>query len=162
MTGYEVLSIGRLDAWRDHFGGFDAARSRDGRRVVDHELAMQYIGLTANALEPGEEAGYWHSHSRIEELYVFLGGQGEMGLDDDIVQVSEGSVVRVGQGVWRTWRAVPDSPGQLRWLCIRSGGEQLPATPNDSSRNPEKAMPWEGERGDGVSSSTVKPPRMDN
>ena len=64
---------------------------------------------TANALEPGEEAGYWHSHSRIEELYVFLGGQGEMGLDDDIVQVSEGSVVRVGQGVWRTWRAVPDS-----------------------------------------------------
>ncbi|MBN9177380.1 MAG: cupin domain-containing protein [Microbacterium sp.] len=145
MSDYEITSIGCLDSWRDHFGGFDYARSRDGRRVVDHELTMTYIGLTANALEPGEEAGYWHSHSRIEELYVFLDGRGEMGLDDDLVQVSSGSVVRVGPGVWRTWRARPDSAGQLRWLCIRAGGEQLPAMPDDSSRNPTKPMPWADE-----------------
>lgn len=65
-----------------------------------------------------------------------------MGLDDDLIQVSGGSVVRVGPGVWRTWRARPDSTGQLRWLCIRAGGEQLPDLPDDSSRNPEKPMPW--------------------
>ena len=81
--------------------------------------------MTANAYEPGEEAGYWHTHSEIEELYVFLSGTGQMGLDDDIVDVGPGSVVRVGQGVWRTWRSLPDSPGQLRWLCIRAAGEQL-------------------------------------
>ena len=63
---------------------------------------MQYIGMTANALEPGEEAGYWHTHSHVEELYVFLGGTGQMGLDDDLVEVGPGTVVRVGQNVWRT------------------------------------------------------------
>nr|WP_246301193.1 cupin domain-containing protein [Microbacterium immunditiarum] len=103
---------------------------------------MQYIGLTANALVPGEEAGYWHKHDRIEELYVFLEGLGQMGLDDVVVDVEPGSVVRVGQGVWRTWRARPDSPGELRWLCIRAGGEELPHLPNDSSRDPERPMPW--------------------
>jgi len=142
MGDYEVVNIGGLDQWRAFHGGFDAARSRDGRRVVDHELTMQYIGMTANALEPGEEAGYWHAHARIEELYVFLAGTGQMGLDDDVVEVGPGTVVRVGQGVWRTWRARPDSDGQLRWLCIRSGGEPLPKLPDDSKRDPDRPAPW--------------------
>lgn len=142
MSDYEVTSIGGLDQWRDFHGGFDEARSRDGRRVVDHELAMQYIGLTANALVPGEEAGYWHTHSRIEELYVFLAGRGQMGVGDDVVEVGPGTVVRVGQDVPRTWRALADSPGELRWLCIRAGGEQLPHLPDDSARLPDRPMPW--------------------
>ncbi|WP_194763260.1 cupin domain-containing protein [Microbacterium sp. UFMG61] len=142
MSDYEVVVIGALDEWRSHHGGFDEARSRDGRRVVDHELTMQYMGLTANALAPGEQAGYWHVHSRIEELYVFLEGRGQMALDDDIVDVGAGTVVRVGQGVARTWRAVPDSTGELRWLCIRAGGEHLPHLPDDSVRLPERPMPW--------------------
>ena len=141
-TDWEVLEIGALDEWRRHHGGFDEARSRDGRRIIDHELAAQYIGLSANALVPGEEAGYWHTHSRIEELYVFLGGRGQMGLDDEVVDVGPGSVVRVGQDVARTWRALPDSPGELRWLCIRAGGEQLPRFPDDSRRITDRPMPW--------------------
>ncbi len=142
MTGYEVAEIGALDEWRSHYGGIVPARSRQGRRIVDQELTMQYIGMSANALEPGEEAGYWHTHAVVEELYVFLHGHGQMGLDDDVVQVGPGTVVRVGQGVWRTWRAKPDSAGQLRWLCIRAGGEELPEVPDDSARDTERPLPW--------------------
>ncbi|WP_456284527.1 cupin domain-containing protein [Microbacterium sp. JZ101] len=142
MSDYQVSEIGGLDQWRDHFGGFRPDSSRDGRRVVDFELAMQYIGLTANALEPGEQAGYWHRHARVEEVYVFLEGRGQMGLDDDVVDVVPGTIVRVGQGVWRTWRAHPESDGQLRWLCIRAGGYELPDLPDDSERGPERPLPW--------------------
>lgn len=142
MSDYEVTQIGALDEWRSHFGGFAPSRSRDGRRIVDHELAMQYIGLSANALEPGEEAGYWHTHSRVEELYVFLEGIGQMGIDDEVVDVGPGTVIRIGQDVWRTWRAKPDSPTQLRWLCIRAGGEALPRIPDDGERADDRPMPW--------------------
>lgn len=142
MSDYEVLEIGGLDAWRSYYGGFRPASSRDGRRVVDHELTTQYIGLTANALEPGEEAGYWHAHSRIEELYVFLEGHGRMGLDDELIDVGPGTIVRVGQGVWRTWGCAPDSPTQLRWLCIRAGGSELPEFPDDSTRDEERPSLW--------------------
>ena len=142
MTAYEVLEIGAQGDWRAHHGGFRPDSSRDGRRVVDHDLAMQYIGLTANALEPGEEAGYWHTHSRIEELYVFLSGRGQMGVDDDVVEVGPGTVVRVGQDVARTWRCAPDGTEQLRWLCIRAGGSELPHLPDDSARLPERPLPW--------------------
>lgn len=142
MTAYEVTEIGAPAQWRSHYGGFVPERSRDGRRVVDHELAMQYIGMTANALAPGEEAGYWHTHSSVEELYVFLEGHGQMGLDDDVVDVHAGTVIRVGQDVWRTWRARPDSDGELRWLCIRAGGETLPHIPDDAARDMQRPMPW--------------------
>ena len=142
MSDYQVTQIGALNEWRGHVGGFDRIRSRDGRRIVDHELTMQYIGLSANALEPGEEAGYWHAHSRVEELYVFLEGSGQMGVGDEVIDVGPGSVVRVGQNVWRTWRATPGHSAQLRWLCIRAGGERLPRSPDDSSRAPDRPMPW--------------------
>src|SRR5690554_7404120 len=109
MSDYQITEIGSLDSWRGHVGGFLPTSTREGRRVVDHELTMQYVGMTANALAPGEQAGYWHRHAKVEELYVFLEGRGQMGLDDDVVEVGPGTVVRVGQGVWRTWRALPDS-----------------------------------------------------
>jgi mannose-6-phosphate isomerase-like protein (cupin superfamily) len=142
VGGYEVREIGGLDQWRAHYGGFRPESSRDGRRVIDHEMTMQYVGMTANALAPGEEAGYWHTHAEVEELYVFLDGAGQMGLDEDVVEVGPGTVVRVGQGVWRTWRCRPDSAGELRWLCIRAGGTALPRLPDDSRRDPERGAPW--------------------
>ena len=126
MSDYQITQIGAPDQWRNHHGGFDEARSRDGRRVVDHELTMQYIGMTANALEPGEEAGYWHTHSRIEELYVFLEGRGQMGLGDDLVEVGPGTVVRVGQDVVRTWRAQPTARGSCAG-CASGRGRSSPA-----------------------------------
>lgn len=142
MSGYEIVNVGAPEKWRDFYGGFRPDSSRDGRRVVDHEMTNQYIGLTVNALEPGEEAGYWHTHSQVEELYVFLAGRGQMGLDGNLVEVSAGDVVRVSPEVWRTWRCRPDSPGQLQWLCIRAGATELPEFPNDATRDTERAMLW--------------------
>ena len=142
MSGYEITNIGAPSAWRDYLGGFVPQTTRQGRRVVDHEMTNQFIGMTANAYEPGEEAGYWHTHSEIEELYIFLEGSGQMGLDEDIIDVTAGSVVRVGQGVWRTWRALPESDGQLRWICVRAGASELTNYPRDATRDHERDSPW--------------------
>ncbi len=142
MSDYQVTQLGDPDQWRAHYGGFVPDRSREGRRVVDHELPMQFIGMTANALVPGEEAGYWHSHDSDEELYVFLSGRGQMGLDDDVVDVIAGSCIRVGQGVMRTWRCLPDSETELRWLCIRGDGGDLPHLPDDATRDESRPSPW--------------------
>ncbi|WP_084106486.1 cupin domain-containing protein [Demequina sp. NBRC 110056] len=142
MSDYQRIDLGPTDAWRDHHGGFREGRMRDGRRVIDHELPMQYVGATANSLVPGEEAGYWHAHSSDEELYIFLTGTGQMGLDDDVVDVGPGTAIRVGQGVMRTWRALPDSDGPLTWLCIRGDGDDLPHLPDDAHPITDVPMPW--------------------
>ncbi len=73
---------------------------------------------------------------------MFLERRGQMGLDDDVLDVGPGTVVRVGQNVWRTWRALPESAVQLRWLCIRAGGGELELLPSDSQRDAERPSPW--------------------
>ena len=128
MSGYEITNIGAPNLWREYLGGFVPQTTRHGRRVVDHEMTNQFIGMTANAYEPGEEAGYWHTHSEIEELYIFLEGLGQMGLDEDIVDVTAGSVVRVGQGVWRTSRALPEWMANCAGSAFELGLVSSPTT----------------------------------
>lgn len=142
MTGFSVTELGPLASWHDYIGGFRPARTRNGRRVVDHELTGDVIGMTANSTQPGEEAGYWHSHAVLEELYVFLEGEGQMGLDDVVVDVHAGTVVSVSPGVMRTWRCTPESPVPLRWLCIRAGQNPLPPIPDDAQPITDVPMPW--------------------
>ena len=126
MSGYTITQIGPMDSWRDYVGGFRPDTSRSGRRVVDHEMSGRFVGLTANSYVPGEQCGYWHVHSVLEEVYVFLDGEGQIGLDDEIIDVAAGTVVLVEPGVMRTWRCKPESPTNLKWICIRAGQDPLP------------------------------------
>ena len=142
MTGYEVLNVGAPNEWRNYFGGFHPDRSRQGRRVVDFELDMKFMGLTVNSLIPGEEAGYWHKHSQVEELYIFISGKGQMGLNDDCVDVTAGSIVRVSPETWINWRCDPNSTEELQWVCVRAGGMELPDLPNDATRDDSRPNVW--------------------
>ncbi|WP_040166456.1 cupin domain-containing protein [Microbacterium gorillae] len=137
MSDYDVLEIGGLDQWKDYAGG-----RAPGKRFIDAELPEQYIGMSANALAPGGESPFWHSHSQLEELYVFLAGQGQMAIGNDVVDVHAGTVVRVGQNVMRAWRALPDSTEDLRWLCIRAGGGPLAEVGKDGERDGDRPFPW--------------------
>lgn len=136
MTNYEVLEIGALDGWGEHVG------MAPGKRFIDKEMATQFIGMSANSIEPGGAAPFWHTHSAIEEIYLFLTGTGQMALDDELVDVQAGTVVRVGQGVWRAWGAAPDSAEPLTWLCIRAGNGELAEVGGDGERDTERPLPW--------------------
>ncbi len=131
MTGYEVLELGAPDEWH-----------AKGKTFVDRAIDTQYIGLSATAFEPGQETASAHAHSVLEEVYVFLDGTGQMALDDDVVDVGPGTVIRVGQGVQRRIRATPDSPAELRYLCVRAAGGILKEVPRDVVSGEDRPKPW--------------------
>ena len=139
--GCQRFEAGKRGTWGDAYGGHSEGTMAPGRRVLDKEMPLEYIGVTVNSREPGEGAHYWHSHAVIEELYLFLEGEGVMALDDELVPVRAGSSVRVGQGVRRSWRASPDSPGPMRWVGIRAGGAPLKEL-HDATLYPEVPLPW--------------------
>ncbi len=88
----------------------------DGRSVLGKRFLKDIIGSTGceislNALPAGKSVPFFHAHKENEEVYIFLGGEGEMQVDGEIVPVREGSVVRI-------------APDGLR--CMRNtGGEDL-------------------------------------
>jgi uncharacterized cupin superfamily protein len=142
MPKYQIVELGSLDRWGDFFGGFRPETSVLGRRVLERELALEFFGITVNSRLPGEWADYWHAHSILEELYLFLDGEGVMALDDEVVPVKAGAAIRGGQGVMRSWHTNADSPTALKWLCIRAGGDRLADIPPDAEPLRDRPLPW--------------------
>lgn len=133
MSGYDVSDIGGLDTWGIAEG--------TGKRFVDGEAA-QFLGLSVNATAPGASSPFWHRHGRLEELYVFLDGVGRMALDDDVVAVRAGTIVRVAPETWRAVHADADAGVPLKWLCLRGGGDTLSAIGRDGELDRERPFPW--------------------
>ena len=69
------------------------------------------------AFAPGTETGFLHTHATHEELYFFLGGQGEFQVDGQVFAVAEGSVVRVAPAGRRAVRNTGTQP--LVMLCVQ-------------------------------------------
>lgn len=134
---FRVLQLGGFPQWRDLPGA-----AAPGRTFIERPLDLDFFGVTVNLTHPGEGSTGWHSHRVLEELYLFLAGQGEMALDGEVVPVQAGTAVRVAQGVMRAWRCRPDSPEPLAWICVRAGGARLADIGADHTLDRETLRPW--------------------
>ncbi len=132
MSDYEVTEIGSPSTWGVEEG--------TGKRFVD--VAASFVGASANATKPGESSPFWHRHARLEELYIVIDGAGRMALDDEVIELRPGTVVRVPGHVWRAVHCDADSPVALTWLCVRAGGESLEAIGRDGELDRERPFPW--------------------
>jgi len=141
MADYSVFQTGSFDEWAGRIGGILPEARMPGRLFVERELDLEFFGVTVNSREPGEGAHFWHRHTALEELYLFLTGTGVMGLDDEVVHVGPGTAVRVGPAVWRTWRAASDSAEPMRWICVRGGGAGLDSTGDVPERDFDRPQP---------------------
>ncbi|WP_084074377.1 cupin domain-containing protein [Demequina sp. NBRC 110052] len=141
MNGYDIFETGDLDSWAGREDGILPEARMPGRLFVDRELDLEFFGATVNSRAPGEGAHFWHRHTTLEELYLFLTGVGVMGLDDDVVAVGPGTAVRVAPPVWRTWRAAHDSPEPLRWICVRGAGAPLATSGDVPERDFDRPQP---------------------
>ena len=91
---YAAVNVGRMD------------------QIIEHELPMgpnvikgkvfvgQALGTTGSELSfqtlvPGQDSGFLHTHKTHEELYFILKGEGVYQVDGEMINVSEGSIVRV-------------------------------------------------------------------
>ena len=88
-------------------------------------LTGMEVSVTKLPARPeGAAIPFLHRHRAHEELYLFTGGRGQMLVDGAVIDVEEGSVVRVAPGGARTVRALPDT--ELRYLCIQARQDSMP------------------------------------
>jgi mannose-6-phosphate isomerase-like protein (cupin superfamily) len=83
--------------------------------ITDQEARFprEPLGLATSALahlrvKPGARQPFAHKHKEAEEVHVVLSGSGRVKLDDEIVDVAERDVIRVGPSVTRAFEAGPD------------------------------------------------------
>jgi mannose-6-phosphate isomerase-like protein (cupin superfamily) len=74
-------------------------------RVARGDLDAEQTGLTHFRLRPGKRSPFMHRHRRAEEVYVIIGGNGRIKLDEEIFDVRALDAVRVAPEVARAFEA---------------------------------------------------------
>lgn len=112
----------------------------EGKLFLGKQLGLSSMEVSLNKDAAGNGTPFYHRHKNNEELYIFLSGQGEMSIDDEIVPVQEGSVVSVQPEARRAWWNTGDS--DLTYVVIQAQVGGLQAATLDDGEILEGPVPW--------------------
>lgn len=108
---YAVFEAGPMESWgRWRYRLERMNLSVEGKCFLKDRVGLTGAEMSLNVFKPGESMPFSHRHRRNEELYLFLSGIGEMQLDDDLIPIKPGTVIRVDPEPARCWRNTGDEP----------------------------------------------------
>ncbi|WP_221583331.1 cupin domain-containing protein [Microbacterium sp. G2-8] len=137
MSHYSIENIGPVDSWH----ALEGQHGMNGKLFLEGLLGSENVGVSVNGLAPGGSSPFWHLHAQLEEVYIFLGGEGKMALGDEVIDVTTGSVVRVAPNTMMAVHANADSPTDLRFVCTRAGAASLRDVGDDAEITHDP-FPW--------------------
>lgn len=95
-------------------------------KIMKTKKFFERLGLTSceisvNEMPAGIKLPFSHKHKKNEEIYIFIKGEGSMILDDEIINVKEGTCVKVLPNASRTI----ESKTQMQYICIQAKSNSL-------------------------------------
>ena len=111
MAGYTIVNLMELE------NGAKEGDATTERRMARSALESEHIGLSHFRYAPGRRSSIGHAHKEQEEVYLVLGGSGQVKLDDERRDLKQWDVVRVAPATYRGFEAGPDG---LELLAIGS------------------------------------------
>jgi quercetin dioxygenase-like cupin family protein len=102
MPDYAIVNL--LDMEETVQGRVPGMEGRFSRK----HLASRDIGVSHWRFAPNTRNPVSHSHREQEEAYVVVAGSGRVRLDDEIRDIRQWDVVRIGPPVVRAFEAGPD------------------------------------------------------
>jgi quercetin dioxygenase-like cupin family protein len=102
MSNYTKINFSEVqDSAAGRSGAIEA---RFGRKHMNSE----HLGVTQFRFGAGARPPFGHRHREQEEAYVVTSGSGRVKLDDEIVDLKQGDLLRVAPHVVRAFEAGPD------------------------------------------------------
>ncbi|WP_159023127.1 cupin domain-containing protein [Formosa sp. L2A11] len=81
----------------------------DGKKFIKDELELTSSEISFNTMAPNTAIPLLHKHKENEEIYIAVKGKGQLLLNDNYVDLKEGTVVRVATDTERAIRNNSDS-----------------------------------------------------
>lgn len=112
------------------------------RSELHDALKLTGAEISVNNLPAGAAVPFVHSHKHNEEIYLVLGGKGEVWVDGTVHEIKAGDCLRIGTGAGRAFRAAADSP--LSFVCVQvAEGSLAGYTMTDAEiTKPENGPSW--------------------
>lgn len=111
-----------------------------GKLFLRNLLDTAGLEMSLNALPPGKGIPILHKHERNDEVYVVLQGRGQFLVDGKVIDVSEGSVLKIAPDGARAWRNNSDAP--MYFLCIQYRADSVVEGKALDGRHVEGAPAW--------------------
>lgn len=93
---HKAINIGGFSHLNDHtFVHPKFHTENEGRIFIGELLKTTGVEISFRELPAKTTIPFLHKHHEHEEIYIFLKGEGLFQVDDDVFDISEGSIVRV-------------------------------------------------------------------
>ena len=91
----------------------------DDRYIMKDNTELKNLVVSSTRLHPGKSTT-GHKHEGQEEVYNFVSGWGKMQLDDEEIDVAQGDVVLIHNGVFH--KVInPSEHDDLYFVCVFEG-----------------------------------------
>lgn len=104
-TNFTAIDIGSFENLDQYvFRLPSLSREVPGKLFVNQLLGLTSSEISINTMPIGGGMPFHHKHKLNEEIYIFLSGEGQFQIDDEIFPIKQGSVIRVAPAAVRCWR----------------------------------------------------------
>ena len=104
MSDYTILNVGDVENVAPKFQMPEGMDVRFPRR----DLGCTTGGVGVEKLPAGLRMPFGHTHSEQEEIYVIAEGSGRIKLNDEVHDLRQWDILRIGPGVMRNLEAGSD------------------------------------------------------
>jgi mannose-6-phosphate isomerase-like protein (cupin superfamily) len=99
MSDYTIVNLGDVENVAPKFQMPDGMDVRFPKR----HLGCKIGGVGVEKLAAGVRVPFGHTHTEQEEIYVIAEGSGRVKIDDEIRDLRQWDILRVGPGVMRNF-----------------------------------------------------------
>ncbi len=139
-TNFTAYESGSLNEWPEYSVELPGL-TIPGKLFLKDALGFTSCEISVNSMAPGAGMPIYHQHQQNEEIYIFIQGKGEVQVDNEIIKVQEGTIVRIAPNGERTWRNTSNEP--LRYIVIQARENSLNQYGLEDATVPEKEVIWE-------------------
>lgn len=138
-TNFTVYESGSRKNWPEHtveLPGLDIP----GKQFLKDMTDFTGCEISINSMAPGADMPIYHQHQQNEEAYIFIQGKGQIQVDGEVIDVQEGTVVRIAPNGERSWRNNSTEP--LLYIIIQARENSLNQFGLGDALVPEKTVSW--------------------
>ena len=139
-NGYSKIDLGTFSNLTENVFQPNPNFKIEGKRFLKDELGLTSAEISFNTMEANTAIPFLHKHKENEEIYIAVKGKGQMILNDNYVDMEEGTVVRVGTD---TERAIRNNSEELfSFIVIQAKENSLEGSNVSDGYGIEKKPNW--------------------
>lgn len=113
MANFKSVQIGKMNDI--------GTRYENGKAFLHDLLGLTSCEISVSSMPAGIELPFNHKHFQNEEVYIFLKGTGKMTIDNEVIDIEEGSVVKILPQAIRTMESITD----MEYICVQAKSGSL-------------------------------------